>query len=384
MPLNFKRPVAPSQLPLPAETKFKPKHPTRIYDYNYKVGESYYNPQTDYIGSRPLSNTSSSYVKPPEAQTYAERFAQRPIYGSARGLPYGESESVYNQPLASRLTGTGGPGSSLPKEPGRRGRASSLSRDPGAETPSYGSRFHRRSSLFDEDDFPSWQQSKKFSLGSSDPDRVRDYAVQGRMKRAIDDFLKTPRTTPTREYETSEVKFRQETGPKGQQIIKREQYTYTLPENSQTLRKSSITETSDFASKPPLNLRTRRSSIGAGEEFSSRASVRTRKYSEDTSSRLPPRPSRYGRGSDDSPTYSNAQQVRDARRAKESDELTESIMKMVNKMKSHHLDDATADIRSISRTVRATSLDPFEDDSDRSRSKQRARLHKFTYGIGKV
>ncbi|KAF2362536.1 hypothetical protein FHG87_006711 [Trinorchestia longiramus] len=300
---------------------------------------------------------------------------------SVRGLPYDESQSVYNQPLASRLTGTGGRGSSLPKNPGQTGRASSLSRDPVTETSSYGSRHPRRSSLFDEDDFPSRQSFKKFSLGSTDPERVKDQVSRDRMHKAVNDFLKTPISGRSREYETSEVKFREEIGPRGQPVIKREQYTYTLPETASTMRKSSITESSSYDSKPPLSLRTRRSSIGSGEEFS-RTSVRTRKYSEDTNYGLPPRPSRFNRG-EDSSSFASARQVRDARRAMESDELTENIMKMVNKMKSHHLDDAAADIRSISRTIRATSLDPVEDDSYRSRSKQRARLHNFTYGIGK-
>lgn len=324
-------------------------------------------------------------MKPPEAQTYAERFSDHPIYGRTRGLPYDASQSVYNQPLASRLTGTGGRGSSLPREPGKTHRGSSLSRDPEPVTPSYGSRFGRRSSLFnDDDDFSTSQPFKKFSLGSSDLDRMRDYSSRDRMHKAVDDFLKTPVKAPARDYETSETKFRQEYGPRGQPIIKREKYTYTLPETSKPLRKSSITETSEFSSsKPPMSFRTRRSSLGPGEDLSTtttRSSLRTRKYSEDTSSGLPPRSTRFSRD-DDSSKFTTARDFRDARRAMESDDLTENIQKMVNKMKSHHLDDATADIRSISRTVRAASLDPFEDDSTRSRSKQRARLNKFTYGI---
>lgn len=378
--------MVPPKYPQPPETKFKPKHPTHIYDYNYKVGESYYNPQTYYIDSKPLSKNTSSYVKPPEAQTYAERFSGNPIYGKTRGLPYDVSQSVYNQPLASRLTGTGGRGSSLPKQPGKTHRASSLSRNPEPEPSTYGSRFNRRSSLFDDDDFATSQPFKKYSLGSSDADRVREFTSRDRMHRAVDDFLKSPIKSPARDYEASEVKFRQEYGPRGQPIIKREKYTYTLPETSKPPRKSSFVQSSEFSSsKPPLSLRTRRSSLGPGEDFSTsttRTNVRTRKYSEDSSSALPPRPARFSREENTS-SYTSARDMRDARRAVESDDLTENIMKMVNKMKSHHLDDATADIRSISRTVRAASVDPFEDDGTRSRSKQRARLHNFTYGISK-
>jgi len=100
--------------------------------------------------------------------------------------------------------------------------------------------------------------------------------------------------------------------------------------------------------------------------------LRNRKYSEESSS------SSYGLP----PKYASAQVIRDARKMKNSDELSDNIQKMVTKMRSHHLDDAEADIRSISRSIRSSALDPFEDDSPRSRSRQRARLNQFSYGVG--
>lgn len=355
----------------------------RIYDYNYKVGESYYNPQTDYIGSKPLSRTSTS-EKPPEAQTYAERFASSPIYGHTRGLPYDESQSVFRQPMASLSTGTRSRASSLSREPGKRG--SSVSRDPEPDVPSYGS---RRRSLFDEDfDYAPSKPIKKYSFDNSFQEPIKSSDLKDKLRKISDDYNKPPKWQPPRNFEKREVTFRKEYGPLGQPIIKREELTYSIPDTSKSYRKSSIVESSSsYDSKPPLSLRTRRSSIGTGDELSSSiSSIRRRKFSEDASSGLSPRPSRYldsSRCEDTSSKFGSANQFREARKIKESEELTDHIQKMVNKMKSHHLDDASADIRGYSHTLRATSLDPIEDDGHRSRSRQRARLNQFTYGVGK-
>lgn len=314
-------------------------------------------------------------IKPPEAQTYAERFAANPIYGHARGLPYEDSQSVFKQPMASLSTGT-------------RSRASSLSRDPQPETPSYGSRLSRRQSLFDEDDFPVSRPVKKFSLDNTKYEPIKSSDLRDKLRKINDDFNKTPAYKPRKDFQKTEISFKQEYGPRGQPIIKREELTYSIPDTSKSYHKTSTVENSSYESKPPLSLRTRRSSVGSGDELSSsRSNVKTRKYSEESSFGLPPRPARYSFTSvddeDKSSKFASANQFREARKLKESEELTDHIQKMVTKMKSHHLDDASADIRSVSRTLRATSVDPFEDDSRRSRSRQRARLNQFTYGIGK-
>lgn len=339
------------------------------------MGESYYSPQTDYIGSRSLTRSSQT---PPEAATYAERFATNPIYGNAYGLPYDSTRSVYNQPMAS-----------LRQSARTKSRASSLSRDPDADRAASGARSRRRSSIFDDDDdnFLISKPFKKYSTEVSSFDQpIKSSDLRDRIRKISDDFSKPPAYEPRRNFQKSETTWKTDVNSRGQPVIKREEISYTLPETGKTFRRSSITEDSSTVLKPPLSsVRTRRSSLGGpSEDFStSRSSVRTRKFSEDSSSitGLPPRPTRYT--STDETKFSSAQSVRDARKLKESDDLTDNIQKMVNKMRSHHLDDAEADVRSISRTVRATSLDPFEDDSPRSRSRQRARLNQFTYGVGK-
>lgn len=376
LPFSFFSAVSGPKLPEPPESKWKPRHHSRIYDYNYKVGESYYSPQTEYIGNRPLARSST--FKPPEAQTYAERFASKPIYGKTHGLPYDESESVFKQPLAIMVSGT-------------RSRASSLSRDTSPES-SFGSRLNRRRSLFNDEDFTPSKPIKKYSFDNTNFEPIKSSDLRDKLRKISDDFNKTPSYQPRKDFQKTEISFKQTFGPRGQPIIKREEVTYAPPEHeipTTSYRRSSITDTSKYEFKPPLSLRTRRSSIGSGEEVSTttRSSIRARKYTEDTSCGLPPRPARYGGVSynddDASSKFVSASQFRDARKLKESEELTENIQKMVNKMKSHHLDDASADIRSVSRALRATSLDPFEDDSPRSRSRQRARLNKFAYGVGK-
>lgn len=268
-------------------------------------------------------------------------------------------------------------------------RASSLSRDPDADRAASGARRPRRGSLFDDDDnFSSLSKPfKKYSMDNSDFQPIGTSNIRDKINQIKSDFETTPSWAPKKNFQTSEVSWKKETNSRGEPILKKEELTYTLPETGRNYRRSSITESSSYDSKPHVSFSTRRSSIGSGldEDFStSRSSVRTRKYSEESNSSgfgLPPRPSRHI--SVEEPKFSSAQSMRDARKLKNSDELTDNIQKMVTKMRNHHLDDADADIRSISRTVRAASLDPFEDDSPRSRSRQRARLNQFTYGIGK-
>lgn len=334
------------------------------------MGESYYNPQTDYIGTRALSRSSAT---PPEAQTYAERFATSPIYGSAYGLPYDSSKSVFVQPMASLRASSRTPS-----------RASSLSRDPEAHRAASGALRNRRSSMFDDDDdFPRNKPFKKYSMDKADFEPIKSSDLRDRIRKISDDFNKTPSYEPRRDYQKTETTWKTISNTRGQPVIQRQDVSYTSPETGKTYRRSSITDDSNYDYKRPIDsVRTRRSSIGTGEEFSkTTSSVRTRKFSESGSSGLPPRPARYS--SIEEPKFSSAQSIRDARKMQESDDLTENIQKMVNKMRSHHLDNADADIRSISRTVRSTSVDPFEDDSPRSRSRQRARLNQFTYGIGR-
>jgi len=51
------------------------KKPTRVYDYNYNLGEHYYKPQLRHADLKFQGRAGS----PPKAQTFAERFARDPV-----------------------------------------------------------------------------------------------------------------------------------------------------------------------------------------------------------------------------------------------------------------------------------------------------------------
>lgn len=275
-------------------------------------------------------------------------------------------------------------------------RSSSLTRDPSGgrdEPKAYGKGSRsgpRRSSLFedDDDDFKLSKPFKKYSLGSSDSDPIRSSDLRSRIRKMGEDFGKSLAydTAPPRGTERTETTWKTNVNSKGQPIVQRQDITYTSPATGSTYRRSSVAELPYESTT--TSTRNRRSSIGGGEESNTSTTTRTRKYSESSSSNYgrPPRPQRTSleeSSTSSSARFTSAQAMRDARKLKDSEDLSESINKMVNKMRSHHLDDADADIRSMSRAVRAASLDPFEDDSPRSRSRQRARLNQFTYGVSK-
>lgn len=266
-------------------------------------------------------------------------------------------------------------------------RASSLTRDPSpgrTGSAALGARA-RRNSLFDDDDFSLSKPFKKFSVDSSDFQPIKSADLRDRIRKISTDYNVSPSYEPKRNFQKSETTWRSEKNSLGQPVIKKEEYSFNLPETGKTFRRSSITDLSSYDSKPQItSFRSRRSSIGTNDDFApTKSSLRTRKYSEESSSSafgLPPRPIRHV--SIEEPKFSNAQVIRDARKMKNSEELSDNIQKMVNKMRSHHLENAEADVRSLSRTIRSASLDPFEDDSPRSRSRQRARLNQFSYGVG--
>lgn len=66
---------------------------TKVYDYNYNLGEHYYNPQLRHMESKYANRAAS----PPKAKTFAERFAENPVYGNNSPLEY--RSSVIDSPL---------------------------------------------------------------------------------------------------------------------------------------------------------------------------------------------------------------------------------------------------------------------------------------------
>ena len=56
--------------------------PTRVYDYNYDVGQHYYKPMLNHLDKK----GSGASVDPPGPTTFAERLAVDPLYGRLKPL----------------------------------------------------------------------------------------------------------------------------------------------------------------------------------------------------------------------------------------------------------------------------------------------------------
>jgi len=69
--------------------------PTKVYGYNYDVGEHYYKPMTRYLESK---DAGSSTAEPPKAMTFAERLAADPLYGKYKPLDKVSSEIPTRSP----------------------------------------------------------------------------------------------------------------------------------------------------------------------------------------------------------------------------------------------------------------------------------------------
>ena len=120
----------------------RPRHHT--YDYNFKVGESSYRDMLDYLDRKEGRRAAAS--PPPVKKSFAERFAERPIYGEPPPLKLYQSQPpaaerrTTERPSSDRLRNSERPSSdrwtSDPTErvggigasprPGRRQLASSL------------------------------------------------------------------------------------------------------------------------------------------------------------------------------------------------------------------------------------------------------------------
>lgn len=87
----------------------KPK--SKVYDYNYNFGEHYYKPQLRHMDNK-YTNRGAS---PPRAKTFAERFAEDPVYGNNsteygyrttadRPMPFESVRSTPPPPLPRRTS----------------------------------------------------------------------------------------------------------------------------------------------------------------------------------------------------------------------------------------------------------------------------------------
>lgn len=392
------------------KSKWKRKLPTRIYDYNFKVSEGYYAPQTEFIETRPLYRSN---VAPPEHATYAERFSQRPWYGGVKGLPYSESESVLDKPII-------------------RARSASMSR---LSTPTR---------TFQEDEEPissrlSRGRSRLGSVSRLDDDDLygnqtvytsndlQEFDVKEELRK-INEQLHTAKVLPglpvaprsyvdTPRITQSEWRRRNKYLPLNDNTSSRENVSARppLPPSISTIRKSSINIESEFETKPPVSLRTRRASIGRGAydddeppvSFRSHAasigrgaydddeppvSIRSRAASVgrvaydddediDISSTImrksrsrnisfsdnndkPPRPPSTNRLIEENQRkHFNAQHMADARRLMASEELSGYINRKLSKLDNlPNTNLSEVDVphkTAYSRRIRASSVDPY-------------------------
>lgn len=280
--------MSPPKLPEVPKSKWKPRHHIGIYEYNYQVGESYYKPQTKYIHNRPVEANTSE--KPPESRTYAERFASDPIYGTARGLPYAESESVFRQPDALKTVGS-------------RSRAASLSRDSGVSqylsSLGSGSAFNRADSRLSRQlaEPQAGKPSVHYPSTASDPRRVTSLPPIKKRSEDYKDFG-TTKTYP---------------------LLRTSNYNNSSLGDISSMRRPSFAEKSR-TSEPLASSLSRRSSLGSQERS---ASVE-RKVKDELSSLC------YGPNiRDEGPRYRSSQYFRDARRQQESADIN----RMVDRLK---------------------------------------------------
>jgi len=398
------------------EKKWKRKLPCRIYDYNYKVGESYYNPQTNYIESR---DNLRNKVVPPDCASYAERFATKPFYGSAYGLPYEDYEAALTQPLVQRRSASVGrdrdardhydrddfPSSSRTgrgreRAPERAPRDRRLSFNFGDEEQD---KPRSKFSLIDDTDFKvpvSRYVDTDYGFRSSlDKDNLVDNDSFG-IPPAMKDSIQKDIVKLEKQFKKADTLERGTGGPRSQQwhevayndpsdqptrksSVKRDNVSYRDPTTGATVRKTSYQETSrmESSSKPPRAppKPSRLLSIeDSSSDFSTLPRPRRRHLSlsdgsNDFDFKVSSRSLRTGGDDVVERKFSGAKKVFDARRAQESDELSSNINKMINKMRKHSL---TGDESSFSsRFHRASSLDP--DSSSLSR-----RFSKSSHAYG--
>lgn len=320
--------------------------PTHIYDYNYKVSEGYYKPQKNFMET--YSSIDRSRYSPPKHQSYAERFASNPWYGSAYGYPYRKDQAALNEPLLK------------PSE--RPVRTSSLVRDmkeQGERDIPLHIRASRRRKRFEEEDDLLGIRSLPSSRTNS---RDRDEKVRlhprfkdiGEKLRSLDAEL--IRLAPRR----SSVTENSYTSPSGTTVTKSSHYessTSSRPPISPRVRKTSFNE--EFSQLPPRP-RARISSVGEMQSF--QRSSRRSSINEDED--LPVGP------------YSGrANKLREERRLKESREITEGIHTMIEKMRTNRYNPEHGYTDRQERGIRPSTLDPH--------LKEDKTYSSFAYGLSR-
>jgi len=363
------------------KSKWKRKLPTRIYDYNFKVSEGYYAPQTEFIETRPLHRTN---VSPPEHASYAERYSERPWFGGVAGLPYPETEAAINKPFI-------------------RPRSASMSR---LGTPLR---------TFEDDDEPvssrlSRGRSRLGSVSRLDdvdsPIDLHDVDVKEELRRINEQlnsaklkpglpvgprsYVDTPRITQS-EWRRRNKYLPLNDTPSVENVLARP----PLPPSSSSIKKTNINIETHVESKPPISLRTRGASVGRytfeddddddiDNSFALMRKSRSRNVSFSDSMDMPPRPPSTNRLIEENQRRNfNAQQMADARRLQASEELSGYINRKVDKL-GDYVTANKVDVphhTAYSRRIRASSLDPYTSRCNAESTEARPR--NFCWGYCK-
>lgn len=247
--------------------------------------------------------------------------------------------------------------------------------------------FRRQSLCEDSDGF--------VKVPGRDTSRTRSSALDElrKVKENLEkDLKKITSLPPVPRREEKKVIFKQETGPSGSAVIKREETITSSPRISRRFS-TSTQKTAD--TKPPFSMRARKTSFSEPETVEVPSYFRARRASFGQSDSIQIPSSKFenvakyssqanvgSAAGDETPRFRSAAQFREARKILDSEEIADKIKKTFENQKSRYVEDASADIASMSRVLRGTRLDPFEEDGPRGRARQRARLHHFSYGVG--
>lgn len=232
-------------------------------------------------------------------------------------------------------------------------------------------RAFRRRSVSEDRHERELESSRRRDSASRNISAIEEFR---REKQKIEDDFKKIRSLPPAppRRDEKQIVFRQESGSRGQPIMKREETTYASPRLSRRF----VTETMHTEKPPisvsfrtrktsvgqsdmpelPLSFRTRRSSFGNPESLQIPSSTYENKY-EKYSSQSSIHGSKSG---DETPRFRSAQNFRQVKKQLENEAISDQIKATFETMKG---------------TIKQ---DPFDN---RSGIRQRARNHSFSYGV---
>lgn len=389
------------------QSKWKGRLPTRIYDYNYKVSENYYHPQSEYMNEGALRRERKE--TPPKAQSYAERFADHPFYGSTKGLPYNQNDSATYEPLVNPHGKSASRASSLLKE---RGGSRAKSLEPERSSSAFDDKWDdikkdmKKAKRFDLDFDDDFRRKPKEDLRFDEEYNTKMMPIRTKAASSIKEELnKIDEKLASRPKRVSHEEYRgydSDLNP-GRRTVTREEQSYSSPgSNTSVTRSSYKTSSSSSSSKPsrfdvsppsrpkkvsheeyrvydsdfnPGRRRVTREeqsyTIPSSNKTVTRSSYKTSSSYDSSSPFKPPSGYKFESVTSSSSNaeteprksrLSKAYDAREARHAREEDLLAKKAHRLVDKLSDRGFDkfgDRAFENLSVSRFMRSTSLDPF-------------------------